>query len=1647
MKRKLIFSLLAVVLCTGAASAVQTTRYVKESSTGNGDGATWADASADLQAIINASAAGDVIFVAAGTYKPIYTAVDWNSANNSYPATNGNRDNAFVLKEGVKIYGGFPTHANDAEHTTTDSRTLSSQASQTILSGDIDGTFGISDADAYHVVIGANIADDGETILDGFTVTGGNANAGGGITVNGVNIEKNSGGGIYNCYSSPTLTHVTISENTATSVGGGIYNNDLSPTLTQVTISKNTAVHGGGIYNVNSSPTITNVTISGNTANGHGGGIFNEGNSLPTLANVTISENTAIQWGGGMLNNGPSSPTLINVTISGNTAYDGGGIYNNNASPTLTNVTISGNTANESGGGIFNSFNSITLTNVTISGNRATNGSGGGICNSGSSLQIYNSILWGNTANNNANIRNYGDNLSWQYSLVEGSGGSDSWNEADFGTDGGNNIDADPLFVSPLAAESAPTTAGDYRLQAASPAIGKGNNEYNLTTTDLDGNPRLSGASIDMGAYEYQIPIPDAAGILYVKDGGAGTKTGDSWANAYPNLAGPLQYADMQRKAGVASADAISRIWVAAGTYKPQYKAAAVDNNNDPTTDRDKAFVLVEGLKIYGGFPADANDAEHTTLASRTLSSPASQTILSGDIDGDEALSNADAYHVIIGANIADNSETILDGFTITGGKTNEGDSYISVNENSIYRNYGGGIHNSYSSPTLTNVTISKNAAYHGGYNVGNKGGGIYNDGSSPTLTNVTISENTGNYGGGICNTNSSPTLTNVTISGNMANTFSGGYFEGGQGGGIYNDSSSPTLTNVTISENGASGGGGICNYNNSSPTLTSVTISKNTAGYGGGIYNVNSSPTLTNVTISGNTANDDGGGIVNEGNSFPMLANVTISGNTAMDWGGGIFNNNASPMLTNVTIGGNTANNGGGIFNNNASPTLTNVTISGNTAIEGGGGIFNYSNSSPQIYNSILWGNMATGSGSNVYNYNSAPTYQYSLVEGSGGGWGSLGIDGGNNIDADPLFVSPVAAESAPTTAGDYRLQAASPAIDAGDNDLYQAASEHAHLSDVDIDGNPRLSGASIDLGAYEFFRQTWTGLSGNSWIEPANWNSGEAPDAASSVYIPGNLDTYPVLQEADAAVTNDIRFAPGAEIGRQDLLTYEKAYVQLDFSAEASRNRWYMLSSPLQELYAGDFSFGGFPGMDMNLFQADGNKTVWQRGVSGLGEKFKEGDGFLLWLAQDRAENKGLKLSKGIVELPYFDNLNVPADVHWTHTYGEGESTFKGWKEEGGSISLLDPETSVNIPRNLTEAYRLAGLEVNETLNFGQAHFAIAGNPYMSSIDFATLQMENPSVIKDTYYIWIGAGGNSTTYTPGSYAIYNAGIDETAGSPAIELDQNIAPMQSFIVEKSSDAGDAATLNFNLATIGVTDGSAELRSAAVQGDKLAIVASTAQAGIRTVIASRQTGNNSFGSADSRKLFDEINSIPEVYTLKPDANKAQVATAINVLGEITGETLVPLVISTTYKGELTFTFSGMDTYHARISLLDTERNTEIDLTGKAQYAYRFNYVPAQSGGTTVSNESRFFIRLNKVATGIAELAPEAVRIYASNSGTLQVVSTHPLRQVTVYNLQGARVYNAPIQTNTHKVDGLAAGVYLVKVVSGNTVTTEKVMVR
>jgi len=204
---------------------------------------------------------------------------------------------------------------------------------------------------------------------------------------------------------------------------------------------------------------------SGSDSNGNydrsGGGINLYGGS-GTVSNCVLMGNSASSYGGGSYYG-----TLTGCTLSGNEAYDGGG----SARGTLHNCIISGNSASSYGGGSY--FG--TLNNCTLTGN-STDYRGGG----SSFGTLHNCIVYFNTASYS------GDN--WYDSTV-----SYSCTTPDPG--GNDNITDDPQFVD--AANS------NLYLQASSPCIDAGNNDYASGSTDLAGNPRIIDGTVDMGAYEF----------------------------------------------------------------------------------------------------------------------------------------------------------------------------------------------------------------------------------------------------------------------------------------------------------------------------------------------------------------------------------------------------------------------------------------------------------------------------------------------------------------------------------------------------------------------------------------------------------------------------------------------------------------------------------------------------------------------------------------------------------------------------------------------------------------------------------------------------------------------------------------------------------------------------------------------------------------------------------------------------------------------------------------------------------------------------------------------------------------------------------------------------------------------------------------
>ncbi len=275
--------------------------YVNDDASGSNDGTSWQNAFTDLQDALNVSTSGKEIRVASGTYIP------------SVPVQSGvPRSAAFQMKDGVAIYGGFPSSGSP----TWEDR--NPQMNETVLSGDI-GTTGIYSDNCYHVVLGQG--DGPETIIDGFTINGGYADGAG---------VPGYGGGMYIESGSPVVSNCAFKGNSA-GFGGGIFiNSNLSPTIRNTVFYSNFAsVHGGGIYEWDDvEAIITNCTFYGNHANQKGGGIAAA--ATGAIANCIFWDNTAtlnnqidpstlpvvnhcdVQGGYAGTNNIDSSPMLFN---------------------------------------------------------------------------------------------------------------------------------------------------------------------------------------------------------------------------------------------------------------------------------------------------------------------------------------------------------------------------------------------------------------------------------------------------------------------------------------------------------------------------------------------------------------------------------------------------------------------------------------------------------------------------------------------------------------------------------------------------------------------------------------------------------------------------------------------------------------------------------------------------------------------------------------------------------------------------------------------------------------------------------------------------------------------------------------------------------------------------------------------------------------------------------------------------------------------------------------------------------------------------------------------------------------------------------------------------------------------------------------
>lgn len=541
MKQWILTLITIAGLMLSQDSFSQSVYYVKPG--GSGNGSTWANASGDLQAMIDMANPDDQVWVAAGTYKPI--------SLSGATGTTTDRDVSFVLKSGVKVYGGFSGTESQLDQ-------RNPAANITVLSGDIGASGNHSD-NAHHVVL--SIKTDAQTLLDGFTIIHGTADGVGSVSVNGINVIRYSGGGIYANQSNTVFRNVRVLNNKSLGGddyygnGGGIFASNSELTIEDSEVSENAAERvpdkaggtSGAIYiagsaNIRAKLNLTRVKIEKNTAMNLGGAIYISGFTDSELTDVDFVENKTTNGSGGAIRIDGSSETNFN-----NFKMDGGSFVKNSATAAggavyvwsftnyhFNNIVFSENVNNSagaamflfSGGGTAAPNDEAVITNSVFYKNEArgaTLGGGAIFISNGTQATMVNNTFYDNYAKFNggalgvfsnavvkADIFNnifYGNRsdgadqdfyvgplstLNLSHSITQGQG-----------IDGVNGV---KINVDPQFSSIDPQNPHFLRLLEASPAVNAGDNDKipGGITKDLAGNDRIIDGTVDMGAYEFK---------------------------------------------------------------------------------------------------------------------------------------------------------------------------------------------------------------------------------------------------------------------------------------------------------------------------------------------------------------------------------------------------------------------------------------------------------------------------------------------------------------------------------------------------------------------------------------------------------------------------------------------------------------------------------------------------------------------------------------------------------------------------------------------------------------------------------------------------------------------------------------------------------------------------------------------------------------------------------------------------------------------------------------------------------------------------------------------------------------------------------------------------------------------------------------
>lgn len=658
---------------------------------------------------------------------------------------------------------------------------------------------------------------------------------------------------------------------------------------------------------------------------------------------------------------------------------------------------------------------------------------------------ISNTIVWNNTTigGNSSRSVSAATSASTGTILISNSISNDDFANIAAGSKV-NTSNSDPLF----------TSATDFTLQATSPAIDFGDNSKLPAPLNIDlaGNSRIFNVTVDMGAYEFGAsPFRPILNILYTD--GSVTTNPNPTNGAYdfletvtltpiPNAgfefagwSGDLSGTTVNEQLLMDSNKAVT------ATFSPIQRTLIVNSNGGTITTNpnpvngtyDNGTVVTITANPNTGFMFDSwsGDAASSTNP-LTITMDGDKTITANYLKNrvfvdanatgaNDGTSWADAYTSLRDA--LDNNP--ISDFWITAGTyvpgSNRTDIFTLTADQSLYGGFNG------TETMLSQRDPAMNVTILSGDILGNDDGIL-------TFGNTTYSDNSQRILQII--------QDNVVVDGV---TFSGGNANGGNNSlksgaaiRIIETCKSVTINDVIFTNNRVERGG-VVYYSHTSAqsgnydyTFTNCTFTNNLGRFAPLVYGENPRTSGTLTTSFTNCAFTDN-----------VVADLSGSeeGTNALFWFRTDVATTHEAVFINTTIANNLLN-------------ATSSTTAGVVSISRSSGTANL-----EMYNTIVWDNTLTNGNEqisvNSFGTQTGPnsvTIANSLASDGFSNWTNIS----NIVTTNPMFSDPSAER--------YTLMTGSPAIDTGDTTFFPATITE------DLNGNARIVGGTIDMGAYEF-------------------------------------------------------------------------------------------------------------------------------------------------------------------------------------------------------------------------------------------------------------------------------------------------------------------------------------------------------------------------------------------------------------------------------------------------------------------------------------------------------------------------------------------------------------------------------------------------